>query len=1047
MKANLTFISAGAGSGKTHRLTSILHTELAAKRVRPAGVIATTFTRKAAAELRERVRGFLLEQGEYALANAMGQARIGTVNAVCGELLRRFAFEAGLPAEQTVLEEEQATLLLKQAIDMVQDSANAAELIALRYRLSIPDDDWDDDFKALVSTVRANDIAPSALATIAAENADDLLSHFPKPTGEDLTGMLAVALDLAIPPIQAGAGTVKTTATYLDAAENLRRGLTYGDACWSEWAKLSKEEPASALKHLALPVQAVAGRVIEHPDLHRDLQDYLRRQFGLCAKVLEVYTQIKLERGVIDFTDQERLLLQLLDHPFVAETLAAEIDLLMVDEFQDTSPIQLALFLRLTRFAKQVYWVGDIKQAIYGFRGSDTELMEAILAELDALGGTKDRLDHSWRSRKPLVDLVNAAFVPAFSATLPAKDVALSAKRAEPLDAPPYGYWRLPGNVTQQVEALGRALKQVVVSGYIVHDKPAKCLRPVKLGDIVILRRSNDNVTKTAMALRTAGVPAMTAQPGLLATPEAVLALACLRRLNDPGDTVASAELISLADCSEPEVWVADRLAYLESGGDPSRWRETGDTSHPVLSRLARLRIDMPVMAPAETLEAAITECHLAGIVLRWNGLADIGRVRIANLDALITMARQYETICAGARHAASVSGLLLWFKEQAAAKADSLALPAIDAVQVMTHHRAKGLEWPVVVLMDTHGEVKDGLWDSLRAGSRQPITAADPLRDRTLRLWPWPFGLRKKLSFKDEIAQTPVGLAFQKIAVQESRRVLYVSMTRARDLMIFATPAKTQTAPWLDTLGAPWLVPEENDNQITLPSGESIPLLPMPELLGDDAPLSTEQLWWFADTTNRQERLPRVFSPSKAESPAMVVTDTEAIGERFSIGSGPDWTTVGHAIHAAMALAFVDVSRPIRMEDVESILAGYQLTEHVPAAALASQVLAVTQWVVRRWPAAKPMPEWPVESILPSGQVINGRIDLLLDAGDHWVLIDHKSNPGASSTWPELANVYGGQLLAYQAAIEAATGKPVKESWLVLPVSAGAIRIEKAPS
>ena len=104
MNAKLTFISAGAGSGKTHRLTSILHTELAAKRVKPSGVIATTFTRKAATELRERVRGFLLEQGEYTLANAMGQARIGTVNAVCGELLRRFAFEAGLPTEQTVLE-------------------------------------------------------------------------------------------------------------------------------------------------------------------------------------------------------------------------------------------------------------------------------------------------------------------------------------------------------------------------------------------------------------------------------------------------------------------------------------------------------------------------------------------------------------------------------------------------------------------------------------------------------------------------------------------------------------------------------------------------------------------------------------------------------------------------------------------------------------------------------------------------------------------------------------------------------------------------------
>ena len=75
MKAHITFISAGAGSGKTHRLTEILHRELTTGGVRPAGVIATTFTKKAATELRERVREHLLKQGNFGLANAMGQGR------------------------------------------------------------------------------------------------------------------------------------------------------------------------------------------------------------------------------------------------------------------------------------------------------------------------------------------------------------------------------------------------------------------------------------------------------------------------------------------------------------------------------------------------------------------------------------------------------------------------------------------------------------------------------------------------------------------------------------------------------------------------------------------------------------------------------------------------------------------------------------------------------------------------------------------------------------------------------------------------------------
>jgi ATP-dependent exoDNAse (exonuclease V) beta subunit len=80
MSKTLRFLSAGAGSGKTYRLTQILHDMLVDGGVRPEGVLATTFTNKAATELRERVRSHLIKQGQYAYASAIGQARIGTVN-------------------------------------------------------------------------------------------------------------------------------------------------------------------------------------------------------------------------------------------------------------------------------------------------------------------------------------------------------------------------------------------------------------------------------------------------------------------------------------------------------------------------------------------------------------------------------------------------------------------------------------------------------------------------------------------------------------------------------------------------------------------------------------------------------------------------------------------------------------------------------------------------------------------------------------------------------------------------------------------------------
>ena len=105
MSAAIHFISAGAGSGKTFSLTQKLEQLLSSQQVAPAGVIATTFTKLAAGELKERVRGALVEAGQLRVANQMEQALIGTVNSVCGDILRRFAFEAGMPPDQQVLED------------------------------------------------------------------------------------------------------------------------------------------------------------------------------------------------------------------------------------------------------------------------------------------------------------------------------------------------------------------------------------------------------------------------------------------------------------------------------------------------------------------------------------------------------------------------------------------------------------------------------------------------------------------------------------------------------------------------------------------------------------------------------------------------------------------------------------------------------------------------------------------------------------------------------------------------------------------------------
>src|SRR4051794_37884784 len=152
-----------------------------------------------------------MEKGAFALAAALDHARIGTVNSVCGELLVRFAFEAGLPTEQQVLPEAQAKLLLQQALGSVTQGPRLAALVAVADRLGI--EDWRDDLKLLIDHARTNQIDLSNPGSLAQANADSLLAYFPAPSSDDLDSQLVAALDLALMVLQRAAQTSKKKNT------------------------------------------------------------------------------------------------------------------------------------------------------------------------------------------------------------------------------------------------------------------------------------------------------------------------------------------------------------------------------------------------------------------------------------------------------------------------------------------------------------------------------------------------------------------------------------------------------------------------------------------------------------------------------------------------------------------------------------------------------------------------------------------------------------------------------------------------------------------
>ncbi len=203
--SHVTFISAGAGSGKTYRLTVELEKALL-NGVNPAHVIGTTFTVKAAGELNEKVRERLIGSGQLKLAEQMAQALVGTVHSVCERLLKRFSFALGLSPALNVMSLEDGKRFFSQALDEVLTLDKVREMNAVSTRLSIKD--WEAEVKTLADRVRENDVPLEDLAAMGKASADSLLAFFPPPQPIDARNLKRV-VQRALKTIDTVADTTK----------------------------------------------------------------------------------------------------------------------------------------------------------------------------------------------------------------------------------------------------------------------------------------------------------------------------------------------------------------------------------------------------------------------------------------------------------------------------------------------------------------------------------------------------------------------------------------------------------------------------------------------------------------------------------------------------------------------------------------------------------------------------------------------------------------------------------------------------------------------
>ncbi len=1020
----LKIISAGAGSGKTYRLTAEM-VGLLRQGVRASGIIATTFTKKAAAELQERVRVKLLQEGLTQQAEDLAHALIGTVHSLGVKLLQRFAYEAGVSPEVSIIADEDQQILFNQSLSMVLTEERVIRMERLSDQLALNGNahfDWRQEVRTLTEVARANDFQEEVLE--ASKNAS--FASFEELLGPANPG--------ATPSAEALARILETTAERLesnddstlktaDVAKTLRqtlRELTLkGALTWRQWAQLGKLQPGAKSRDDMNALRELVLGHLQDPAFRQDIREFIAEIFDLAMEAIREYQEYKQKRGLIDYTDMEALVKRLLGNENVRSVLTDELDLLLVDEFQDTSPMQLDIFLKLSGLANYSIWVGDPKQSIYGFRGAAPELMQAII---DHNGGIRpeDIQGYSWRSREDLVAAANAVFTRAF-AHMPKEQVALTPVRTLEKDPEELKtalqLWKfdlLPEELEQNSRPPGKpwmenciahTLSDWLSEGIYIQPKSGQAARKAVPGDVAVLCRTNSECMEMAEALHHAGLRAAMSRTGLMQTAEAKLLLACLKYLLHYSDSLSVAEILLLAEGQSIEAIIENRLEYL----DLARRREASGRwgqQFSIIRELDRLRPGVAELSSAETLDLLLGELELRRIMASWGK----PQQRLDNVEMLRQLALQYEDACHRMHSAASLGGFILWLNAlEAGGKDFQSSGENAQAVNVLTYHRSKGLEWPIVVCHSLEKDLRADVWGISIVPDRPDIDLNQILGNRKVRYWVNPYGSQYQgTQLAERIASSTVYAQKKRHYLEEETRILYVGLTRARDYLIF--PMGYKPTKWLNRT---W-----HDGQEDIPA------------LDPDQP---ESPWeWEGKPVPIQSRrfeFPRAFEPSTfEENPLDFISPPEGkkphlpfnidlkqekwpLPNKPALGTGYPYLfplvpqgggdrQTGKAIKAFLHAFYPGYSAVEALEIAQRLTTSFKVETILDAGSLCQFASYWYGMVQQEFSPAAMYRKYPLH-YYTEGRLFETTIDLLLDTPSGWVLIQHSGFFGEEKALP----------------------------------------------
>lgn len=1075
------FVQAGAGSGKTSELVARVLRLVLEGDVELRSIAAITFTEKAGDELRDRIRTDLQkiaaadppssQAGRCRKAlDQLDGAAIGTLHSFAQRLLTQYPIEARLPPRIEVLDEVSSTVAFDERWSIFQerllgDPAMQRTLLllfsagvrvdALRLLARKFDDNWD----LVIEQVPAEAAEPPDVRQLLPPVLDAMRAVCGQPCRAS-DDSLRVELDKI-------ADYYHTLCNITDE-HRLIEAISPNRSSRPTFSVVKKGRKASWDD-----IDLVRGQVAEV----REMLDAVRQAvMEACARqvgsVLRAFTLEAAEQrraaGQLQFHDLlvlARSLLRDVGHGRIRADLHERYKRILLDEFQDTDPIQIELAVRIATedpessvsggapwyevevTPGQLFFVGDPKQSIYRFRRADIETYLAAARRFGSSKGGMVELASNFRTTAPVIDWVNQTFGPLFHEQ---SDIdngpsqpdygALEPVRASAPAGPAVSVIGRPVHPSDlsaddlreaEAEDVAQTVRGVIGEEWSVDDERGGW-RPARLGDITVLVPARTSLPFLEDALERHGIPFRTESSSLVYATRAVRdLLMILRAVGDPTNSLHtfSALRTPLLGCGDDDLYrfkvmAKGRWSYLarqpESVADDDQVRQG-------LEYLRRLYDVRQWHTPSELLDRIAEDRRAFELGFGEGRPRDVWR----RLRFLIDQARAWSEATGG-----NLRQYLDWVDRQAqeGTRASEAVLPESDddAVRIMTVHAAKGLEFPVTILSGMSTKPQ---------GARAPAEVRFPPRGEV----GYKFG--SKLVTDEYSVWQPID---EQMDLQERIRLLYVACTRARDHLVVSVHRKSRksTPAAAARTNAELLVEGMGEVLERLPDGNAgegrVPRIELPAL----EPVLPFPAW----EAERASALQKASRPSTVAATALSdegTLDSDAepdpgLAKRPRDLDLPPWlkgrygTAVGRAVHAV--LQTVDLATgsglgalvaaqcqaeaiPERSRDVE------QLARAALDSALVREAASVPHW--REVYVCTPLED----------RLIEGYIDLLYRRPTGLVIVDYKTS---MTTEPEELDrrvaLYQNQGASYALAVTQATGEPVAGVAFLFLTAQGAI-------